>query len=300
MSPGPDPLAVYLEVLFGRSRPATLVEVRWRTARGMGRQFVPVPDRSLIADVVRRWASVTDVYVGVLARWRAAGDRRAVVGDGRVVWVDLDTENAARALEPVDPAPAMTVASGGRGHLHAYWVLSRAVPPGVIERANRRLAWALGGDLASTDAARILRPASTLHHGHDRAPVTLRSVSTAGPCRLGPLIGGFADPPAASPRTRRPVRGSPSRHDPLLAVAPQRYVSVLTGQPVGPSRKVRCPLHDDRTASLHAYLEPERGWFCFGCRRGGSVYDLAAAIWRVQPRGEEFCALQVRLRELLI
>jgi hypothetical protein len=34
------------------------------------------------------------------------------------------------------------------------------------------------------------------------------------------------------------------------------------GSRVGRSRKVRCPLHEDRTASLHVYREPERGWYC--------------------------------------
>jgi hypothetical protein len=68
-------------------------------------------------------------------------------------------------------------------------------------------------------------------------------------------------------------------------------------------------LHDDRTASLHVYPEPERGWFCFGCRRGGSIYDLAAGIWLPwagspreadRPlRGREFLELRQRLSRLL-
>jgi hypothetical protein len=97
----------------------------------------------------------------------------------------------------------------------------------------------------------------------------------------------------------------PGRHrrrgaapDPLLGLAPERYVSVLTGQRVPVSRKVCCPLHDDRTASLHVYADPQRGWFCFGCRRGGSVYDLASGIWRVEPRGRDFVALREALLQL--
>jgi DNA primase len=73
---------------------------------------------------------------------------------------------------------------------------------------------------------------------------------------------------------------------------------VLTGQSVPRSRKVHCPLHEDRTASLHVYPDAARGWFCFGCRRGGSVYDLASAIWRIEPRGAGFVAIADRLRSM--
>jgi hypothetical protein len=298
MTARPDPLALYLDVLFARARPSTLVETRWRVPAGMGRRFLATSDRARIERTVLGFGESTDVYVGVLPRWRRAGGREGIVGDARTVWVDLDIETAARALEPVEPAPTLVVASGGSGHLHAYWTLARAVPPPVIERANRRLAWALGGDLASTDAPRILRPPSTLHHGRGRAPVTL-AAGAPGACRLGPLVGGLLDPPETTPRTppdRNRRRGATP--DPLLALAPERYVSVLTGQRVAAGRKVCCPLHDDRTASLHVYADPQRGWFCFGCRRGGSVYDLASGLWSVEPRGRGFVALREELLRL--
>lgn len=291
-----DALAVYLEVLFARARPSTLVEVRWRRPTGMGRCFLAAGDRERVARAVCGRATSTDVYVGVLARWRRAGGRAAVVGDGRTLWVDLDTDSGMRALEGVQPAPNLIVASGGRGHLHAYWVLARAVPPAMIERANRRLAWALGGDLNSADAARILRPPQTVNHGRGGAPVALMLARPGEPCRLGRLVGALPDPPGATGGRGSGTRPRRVRGDALLGLEPERYVSVLTGQRVGPSRKVRCPLHDDRTASLHVYREPERGWFCFGCRRGGSVYDLAAALWRIEPRGSGFVAVREGLR----
>lgn len=290
-------LAAYLDVLFARARPSTFMEVRWRARGGMAHRFVPVADRHASIELIRATGSRTDVYVGVLPRWRPAGSRGAIVGDGRVVWVDLDTDLAARALEPVEPAPSLVVASGGVGHLHAYWALTAGAPPHVIERANRRLAWALGGDLNSTDAARILRPPATINHGRAEADVRLVSASGAR-CRLGELTGGLLDPPGVttSPEAKRRSRG---RRDVLLEVEPERYVAALTGQRVGRSRKVRCPLHDDATPSLHVYREPAHGWFCFGCRRGGSVYDLAADLWRVEARGAEFLALRERLSRVL-
>lgn len=291
-----DSVERYLTVLFARARASALVEVRWRTPSGMARRFVPVPDRAGVVRLVEKVASATDVYVGVLPRWRQAGGRSAIVGDARTVWVDLDSDVAARALESVDPSPTLVVASGGVGHLHAYWSLTAGVPPGVIERANRRLAWALGGDLASTDAARILRPPDTVNHGRDGAPVRLVRAEAGEPVRLGDLIGGLLDPPAPPP-VPAPVRRTTG--DQLLQVEPERYVALLTGRRVGRSRKVRCPLHDDRTASLHVYREPGRGWFCFGCRRGGTAYDLAGAMWKVETRGAGFVAIRERLLTML-
>jgi hypothetical protein len=161
-APSHDPagqLDRYLRALFGHTRRPTFVELRWRVPGGMRQQFIPAIELGRAQATIRRVSPRADVYVGVLPRWKRAGGRAAIVGDGRTVWVDLDSDTAVRALEPVEPAPRLIIASSAR-HRHAYWTLSARVPPAVIERANGRLAWALGGDLASTDAARILGPLS--------------------------------------------------------------------------------------------------------------------------------------------
>ena len=43
---------------------------------------------------------------------------------------------------------------------------------------------------------------------------------------------------------------------------------------------VACPLpdHDDAYASCQVYAEAEQGWWCFGCQRGGRIYDLASLL----------------------
>jgi hypothetical protein len=49
---------------------------------------------------------------------------------------------------------------------------------------------------------------------------------------------------------------------------------------------VRCPLpdHDDAYASCQVFADAEQGWRCFGCSRGGRIYDLASLMaggaWR--------------------
>lgn len=293
-----DPrMSRYLAALFAEARPATLVEIRWRAGDAMRQRFVPAADLGAVAREIARLAATHDVYIGVLPRWRAGGRRADVVGDGRTAWVDLDRPDALRTLDRVEPAPALVVASGGAGHAHAYWRLRRAVPPRVIERANGRLGFALGGDLRAGDAARILRPPGTVNLKRG-TPVELLHASERK-VSLDELVGELPDPPGWRPPA--PRRASPRRPAAgALALSPEIYVQRLTGQRVGRSRKVRCPLHDDGTPSLHVYPDAERGWFCFGCGRGGTVVDLAAALWGRETRGRGFAALRADLDAVLL
>jgi hypothetical protein len=103
------------------------------------------------------------------------------------------------------------------------------------------------------------------------------------------LRGGVAPGPAGG--------GDASQR--LEAVPPASYVRALTGLEVDAHGKVRCPLHRDHTPSLHVYATAGEGWFCFGCRRGGSIYDLAAALWKRPVRGRGFLDLRDDLLELL-
>jgi hypothetical protein len=45
-------------------------------------------------------------------------------------------------------------------------------------------------------------------------------------------------------------------------------------------------------ASCQVYAEAEQGWWCFGCQRGGRIYDLASLLaggaWGRNLRGEAF------------
>ena len=114
----------------------------------------------------------------------------------------------------------------------------------------------------------------------------------------------MADPPVP----RRTTMTVPAEHhadDPLLAIAPDVYVPRLLGVEVPRHRKVACPFHDDRDASLHVYETAERGWYCFGrCRRGGTIYDLAAPLYfsgqsaEMSLRGERFIEVRERLMSL--
>jgi len=44
-----------------------------------------------------------------------------------------------------------------------------------------------------------------------------------------------------------------------------------------------CPLHGERTPSLRLYEEAERGFYCFGCHRGGDAVKLYAELYHLEP-----------------
>ena len=89
-----------------------------------------------------------------------------------MLWADCDGDDAVAALERFEPQPSIVIASGTGSNCHAYWPLTKPLARDEIERANRRLAHALGADPASADAARILRVPATYSHKHQPpAPV---------------------------------------------------------------------------------------------------------------------------------
>ena len=296
-----DELEHYLAALAGREPTGGLLELRFRRGPGrpMRQRFYPAARARRLAETALWLSQTSDVYVGVLPRRRRAGGK-AALERAWVLWADCDTPAAAAELERFEPAPAIVVASGGDGARHAYWPLERPIDPIEAEERNRAVARALGADERSCDAARILRPPGTRNRKYDPPrPVTLERFSgelvsaAAVTDRLPPL------PVAAGGRGRGREKKCPSE-DPLLALEPRAYVEALTGLSVGRDGKVSCPFHEDSTPSLHVYETPAGGWYCFGCGRGTSVYDLAAAIWRLEPRGADFLELRRRLYELLL
>src|SRR5215207_3679345 len=173
------------------------------------------------------------------------------------------------------------------------------IVPVQAEKANLRLATALGADIACFDASRILRPPGTWNHKH-QPPQRVRVLDHRLAVRfeLDEVIGAL--PQIELERVERRWTHEParaSRRDPLLALAPALYVSRLLGVHAAAGRKVRCPFHEDMRPSLHVYRTGERGWCCFSCRRGGTIYDLAADLWGVKTRGRDFIRLRERLTD---
>jgi hypothetical protein len=220
-----------------------------------------------------------------------------------VLWADCDSPQAIAALQAFRPAPAILVRSGSGERRHAYWTLTGPIDVDAATAGNRQLALALGADAgAVTSAATILRPPGTANFKH--TPPTRVRAERMQPWRrvsARALLADLPDPPTrtAGPVERRAV-GDGDGDDPLRRVAPAVYVQALTGLTVGRDGKVSCPFHGpDRTPSLHVYAKPAAGWYCYGCARGGSIYDLAAEVFGLTTRGREFIQLRRRLHAAL-
>jgi hypothetical protein len=290
----------FLAALAGTAGRGELLELRYRLEDGqrMGQVF-DRPDR--VRGLATRALALgrrTDVYVGCAPRTRRHGGRDAVER-AFVVWADCDGEDAIAALADFEPAPAISIASGTGSNCHIYWPLIEPAARDEVERANRRLAYALGADPAATDASRILRvPGTNSFKGKPPTAVQALRLDTRQRFALDEVVGSLADPPA--PPRSAVAAIEPRGHDPLLSIPPDVYVRRLLGVDVPRHRKVQCPWHADRTPSLHVYETPERGWYCFGaCRRGGTIYDLAAPLYGYSTvRGEDYLRLRTELRRL--
>jgi CHC2 zinc finger/RepB DNA-primase from phage plasmid len=291
----------YAEALFGSAPRESLIEVRFRLPVGMGQRFHSVSRLDLLVESILVLSRRTDVYVGVLPRRRRSGGRADVIERAAVVWADCDTGESVRALRAFRPGPAMVVASS-EGKRHAYWFLTEPVTVDVVEGTNRRIALALGADVACSDRARILRPVGSVNRKRcEPAMVRLMYLAAAERVPVAELDRVLPLEPVSSERVTRVLRhGRIGLSDPLEAIPPPVYVEQLTGERVGRSGKIRCPFHEDRTPSLHVYDDPKRGWYCFGCGRGGSIFDLAGLLWERDTHGKEFVALRRELEDCLL
>src|SRR3954447_18359293 len=302
MSPVVVPYALdaYLGILAGGADESEFLEVRRRTSGGMANEFHPVDDHEAISVSLLTHARRTDVYVGCAPRTRRAGTKDAV-RQVWTLWAECDGAGSVEALQRFNPAPALIIGSGSGVNCHAYWPLTQPLAPKAAESANLRLAVAIGADVACFDASRILRPPGTWNH--KRQPPTRvatlrlergRRFEAHAVLRNAPEV----DQERIEHRWRpQPQRTQPLSDDPLLRIDPSVYVADLLGRAPGRNHKVACPFHDDVRPSLHVFPTPERGWCCFSCGRGGSIYDLAAAMWGITPPGREFIQIRERLQD---
>ena len=293
----PAVLTAFLALLVARER-GGLLEVRVRRAEGgMVQRFHRTGRLREAADELLELGA----RERRLRRMRAAPaahrrSRRA--GAAWVLWVDCDGGASVARLAEFVPAPAVVVRSGTASNVHAYWPLVRPLAPDEATAANRQLAEVLAADGRSADATRILRVPGTRNFKHDppRA-VVLERFNPARRVTVPEVVGttamGASTPVSASAEATASVGGD----DPLRRIPPGAYVQALTGQSVGRDGKLSCPFQTDRTPSLHVYERPEQGWYCFGCGRGGSIYDLAAELYGLSPRGRGFLRLRLLLQQ---
>jgi len=267
----------------------------------MRRRFFATVRLQGAARLIERLAPANDVYVGVALRDGQVSGGRAAITGSHLVWVESDDALTARRLRAFPHPPTMVIASGSPGHMQLYWLLDRCYPIDDVERANRRLAMALAGDLGCAEGARILRPPDTLNHKHDPPRAVTLLVLRQDTCvRLAQLTRRLPDDHPRRILNRNSVSPRPPRTGSdreLLKIPAAEYVRALTGRSPNRDGKVQCPFHDDRTPSLQLY--PDGGFYCFGsdCRKGGTIFDFSGYLWGIPPRGRGFRELRNRLAE---
>jgi hypothetical protein len=249
-----------------------------------------------------------EVFATPLTREQPSAGHAGVILPGSVAWVDLDDRGALARLRAFLQRPTLVVASGSGG-AHAYWRLAHEHSADDIEAANRKLCAALEGDAACTDRARIMRVPGTVNHKAGRA-CRLLYVDLARPgIELASLVAGLTDPApppppptAADLRRRRALRSD----DPARDVPPATYFRLLAGVQVPDhGGHIPCPLpdHVEEIQSCRVYATAEEGWRCYGCRRGGTIYDLASLLdhgpWGRGLRREAFRETRRRVHTAL-
>lgn len=202
--PAREALLLQLAAFAGNEPGASKHEIR--TLRPDGRpgrrEFVGVRDRHGAAEAILALDDV-NVYIGAAPRVRESGTA-ADVERVWCAWADCDSEASVEALRHFRPLPSIVVRTSP-GRVQALWPLRSAVEPSWARRANRRLAYALGADMAATDPARILRAIGTRNHKHSPpAPVTCARLELAA-FALADVVGSLPDAPGdarAVPRDR--------------------------------------------------------------------------------------------------
>jgi RepB DNA-primase from phage plasmid/CHC2 zinc finger len=271
-----------VEVVVARRRGDGTLLMRSRSAPG---RFPRAGDLSALAALARRHRQAgEEVFCTPLTRREPRAGRAGGILPGRCAWVDIDEPTNLDRLRAFAPRPHLVVYSGSGG-AHAFWRLAVPLPAKEVEAVNRKLAHHLGADLGSTDRTRIMRLP-----GHNRKagrPCRIVFCDLASPAKDGErLVAGLEDPdppppPPDSAVLRRWVRWNAA--DDARRIAPPVYFWLLARVAV-PERggDVRCPLpdHDERNPSCRVYPTPERGWICFGCQRGGTIYDFASLMER--------------------
>lgn len=87
--------------------------------------------------------------------------------------------------------------------------------------------------------------------------------------------------------------------DRLRELPATEYVQRIAGREIEDRQRITCPLpdHDDHTSDFGIR---QTGWHCFGCNRGGTIYDFAALYWErgEDPKGQMFKAVRTELAEM--
>lgn len=257
---------------------------------------VPVSDpMAAMAPIAAARALTHETFVGVLPRvfddrGLAIPNKRYVNG-GALIWVDIDDPDQVWRLTAFEPRPHLIVMSGSGG-AHGYWRVrsftedgSRALSAAAIEKANGRLVRQMLGDPASRDRLRMMRVPGTMNTKRGAWARVVYADLLGGSYEIADVVGDLPDIVDKKEKARlereerRAANGGVVRDygpDPAKEVFPEDYVEIISDEICDENGYCACPLpgHDERTGSFKAYESVERGWWCYGCERGGDIYNF--------------------------
>lgn len=204
--PIPQDMALRLQLLMiaGHEPPASCFEIRGlRAGRMVARRFIRVYGVRRAMREIERLAPHVDVYVGAAPRTSWTSGTLRDIQRVWSLWADCDAAEASARARRIRPRPSLVVASGGEDRCQLWWPCSRPLSPAAADRANRRLAKALGADNVC-DATRVLRPVGSINHKYPRPVACVRlELATFDPAEL---VAGLEDDDRYASRPRQPVK----------------------------------------------------------------------------------------------
>lgn len=117
-------------------------------------------------------------------------------GDSSVLWARVESKASAARLARFDPAPTLVLREGSSARRVALWALCAPLGRGWTERANRRIAHALGGPKKwCGESFSFPVPGTVLRVGRSRpVPVVVES-RCDGLYRPREVVGGLREAP---------------------------------------------------------------------------------------------------------
>ncbi len=195
-----------LALIAGNENPRNYFELRGlRDGRIVARKFVPVCCSLRTTRYIGEMCTEMDVFIGCAPRTSNTSGTLKDIERVWCAWADCDSEEASERLRRFRPRPSLVIQSSPGRH-HAYWQLNGSLTTEAADRANRRLAKALGSDRV-TDASRVLRPACTFNHKRGTPVECVRLTLDA--FMLSDVVGGLEDDDRYQPK---PVMFKQRRH----------------------------------------------------------------------------------------
>jgi hypothetical protein len=277
-----------------------LVELRALPSRA--RIFVAPTDADAIGAFLRTNKN-ENLYFGVATRRDESNGTRENCLHLPSLFLDLDakgrpTDDVRAALDRFPLRPSIVINSGGG--FHCYWLLCEPLSvqddPAALASVLRRLASALGGDLAAAEPARVLRVPGSRNHKPDYEtprPVTIEEFEPSRRYNLSDFDEYLppdtrVDANALAPITLKDQVLSGKRNDILYRLARslrQKQLpeaAILEAVTASNQKLCRPPLGDSEVRSIvrNAVIQPDRPGS--GVRRPERNEDSPAAepVWR--------------------